>query len=63
LQAKHLGLSLFVYHREEFYFLIPLFLCVKAVIPDFGQFCLAMGNNGSVASTIPNEGDCLVFCE
>ncbi len=44
-------------------FIIPLFLCVKVVILDFGQFCLAMGNNGSVANTIPNEGDCLVFCE
>jgi hypothetical protein len=52
--------SLYLSSRRTL-FLIPLFLYVKTIIPNFGQFSLAMGSNGNVTIAIPNEGDCLVF--
>jgi len=59
--AKKLGLSFFVYHCEFFFFKFPF--SVKTIILDFRQLYLAMGSNGNVATVIPDEGDCLVFCE
>jgi hypothetical protein len=58
---KTVGFVSFYLSSWRILFLIPHSLCVKVVIPDLEQFCLAMGNNGNVTSIIPNEGDCLIF--
>jgi hypothetical protein len=48
---------------KNFIYNSPLSLSMKIVIPNYGQFCLVVGNNGNVATAIPKEGDCLVFRE
>jgi hypothetical protein len=63
IAKETLGFVSFYLSSWRILFLIPLFLSMKTLIFYFGQFTLTMGNNGSVATVILDEGDGLVFHE